>query len=348
MTEKGKRLVFTAPFESAWQEFEVPERPGPFQVIVRTHKSLISAGTELAVASGTHRGFSLPQPGFAGYPHVPGYALVGEIIASSGEAGQLDPGFKVGARVFVKASHASHVVVDARRGALIPLPPRASDHQALLARLASISMVGVRAGRIAPGDRVAVLGLGLIGQLAAQLARACGARPVVGIDRNASRRDAAGQTGVTAIPLAEGDPGSIKNQLRVPGFDVVIEASGNPASLPYALQLVARGGRVVLLGSARGTVEIDPYTFIHKPGIHVIGAHESNAPGQETPQARWTMKRNYELCLDQFIDGTLADAPLVSHIVPVADAGGIHREMYGASGRYLGVVIDWRNSASGA
>ena len=129
-------------------------------------------------------------------------------------------------------------------------------------------------GRSRLGETVVVLGLGLIGQFAAQLARVAGARPVIGVDLFPNRVEIAQAGGICALNPNESDVAQTVNAVTAGRMaEVVIEATGNPAVIPQALELAGDGGRVVLLGSPRGTVEIDPYSAVHHKGVSLIGAH---------------------------------------------------------------------------
>ena len=82
---RARRLLFPAVNRTAWEEFEIPEPPEAHSVVARAICSLVSPGTELAIYTGSHIGYSLPEPPFPLMPHRPGYALVGE-VATMGSA----------------------------------------------------------------------------------------------------------------------------------------------------------------------------------------------------------------------------------------------------------------------
>src|SRR6185503_14112822 len=113
------------------------------------------------------------------------------------------------------------------------------------------------------GDRVAVVGAGLIGQLALQLARLAGGRPTLSVDPIAVRRDLAISCGATVAvdPTAPDADDQLAKRTGGSDFDVVFEATGSPLAFNPALKLVRFQGRMILLGSTRGLVEhFDPYS----------------------------------------------------------------------------------------
>src|SRR5581483_10846544 len=133
-----------------------------------------------------------------------------------------------------------------------PVPADMDMRQAPFSRLAAISMTAVQVSSFQPGDRVLVVGLGTIGNLAAQLFRESGAR-VACLDPSPSRRSIAQRTGLAAAfdPASEGDKlaGVVKALDGLPRL--VIEAVGD-ATIAYQCVRHAsrsRGGEVILLGS---------------------------------------------------------------------------------------------------
>src|SRR5689334_21389080 len=156
---QGKQLWITGPFEVSVREFDLPETPPNGMVIVETDRTLISAGTELAIVMGTHIGFTTGAA-WPRYPMALGYTAVGQVIA----VGPNVTGLTVGDRVLGPTPHASHGVVEASR--LRRLPPDCSAEAALLANLSYIPFLGVRLAKPRLGDGMAVFGQGLIGALA--------------------------------------------------------------------------------------------------------------------------------------------------------------------------------------
>ena len=336
---QGQRVVFTGTRQAAWEAFAVPDRPGPHEVLVRTRWSAVSAGTETAVYAGTHSGFRTPGAAYPRYPFYPGYSATGTVVA----VGDAVRGLAPGQGVFLPGGHSSHLLWDTREPQFAPLPAGLPPDIGAFARLGTISLNGVRLAELSLGVTVAVLGAGLIGQLAAQLARLAGARPVVVVDRLGQRLEAARRCGLReVIDAATHDVLEAgRAQTGGRGFDVVIEATGAPAAIAQALALTAEYGRVVLLGSPRGRVEIDPYTHLHRPGITLVGAHERVTPRAASIHTRWTQQRNLELVLALLARGELAVEPLISHRLPAVRATEIHAALMRAPEDYLGVVLDW-------
>jgi len=332
-----KRLLFPEVGRVEWEDCQLPAEPGPHEIIIQAVCSLISIGTELALYSGTHIGFTLADPPFPMMPHHPGYALVGRVLAVGSQVTNVAPG----QRVLAEASHDEIAVVDNRRTTVIPLPDALNDQESTLIRLAYIALSAVRVAPVRLGESVVVYGLGLVGQFAAQLFRLNGASPVIGIDMIPERLQIASQLGIHTVHAGEQDvPAVVREHCRSNDPDVVIEATGSPAVIPLALDLVTRGGRVVLLGSTRGRVELDVYSLIHRNGVRLLGAHESV---QQLPAhaSRWRKQQTMQQLAAYFAEGRLASAGLITHTFPASQALSIYPALAAHPQAYLGVILDW-------
>jgi 2-desacetyl-2-hydroxyethyl bacteriochlorophyllide A dehydrogenase len=336
-----KRLFFPEVGRVQWETFEIPTDPDPHIVVVQTLCSLISIGTELALYTGSHIGFTLPDPPFPMMPQRPGYALVGRVTAAGRAVEEVRPG----QRVLIEAPHGTAAAVDVRDTTVVPLPDEMSPAEGTLVRMAGISLTAARVAPLQVGDAVVVYGMGLVGLLAAQLFGLNGAQPVIGVDRLGSRLEVARASGIVALNADEVDvPAEVARLTDGRGPDVVVEATGSPAVVPLALDLVARGGRVVLLGSTRGRVEVDLYSHIHRKGVQVIGAHESAHTLDLAPTVRWSKKRNLGLLAGLFVQGRLRSEGLISHTIRPNQLLSIYDLVAQRPQDYLGVLVDWRAS----
>ncbi|WP_320128616.1 zinc-binding alcohol dehydrogenase [uncultured Sphaerochaeta sp.] len=226
------------------------------EVLVKTLFSTISPGTELAWINHMEN-----TPGQ--YPYYPGYSCSGRIE----KIGKEVQDFSIGDRVVANVPHCSYFIEKAEKCTKIPSCIDSLEASAF--RLASISLQGIRKADIQIGDAVAVLGLGAIGNLAAQIAHVAGAGKVVGFDFIESRRENAVSCGIKYCKENGNDPENLN------AFNVVVEATGNPKAVLTALHMAKPLGTVVLLGSTRGLVDgLNVYADIHRKGIQVIGAHE--------------------------------------------------------------------------
>lgn len=298
---RNHAVVFVDRGQARLEERAIPAI-GPSQLLVRTRVSLISPGTE--------RAWFLGMPNTPGtYPQNTGYSNIGTVEAAGSEVA----GVAAGQRVSTAAHHAAYVVVDADKA--VPVPDGLADERAAFFNLTSIALQGVRKARLEIGEPVVVIGAGLIGLLATQLARIGGGLPVISVDRDSQRLKFARAIGADAALIADGDlPGAVMSHTSGDGAAVVIEATGTPQAILTAFGLARFGGRVVLLGSTRGETErVNFYADVHKKGLTVVGAHNSARPMKESAAGWWTERDDQRVALELLAHDRLAVERLITH-----------------------------------
>src|SRR5438105_1920821 len=184
----AQQVVIREAYRVEVREVELPP-PAANQILVATEVSAVSAGTELAVYTGTHQWLKDPSLPDWKFPFKPGYSAAGTVIA----VGRDVPGWQPGDRVSYPGNHASAelLTLGHERGRLWKIPTGCSDEAAALACIARYGLgAAIRAG-LTLSRSAAVLGLGVIGQFALRCLLAAGAHPVIGIDAVRMRRDAA-------------------------------------------------------------------------------------------------------------------------------------------------------------
>ena len=342
---KIERIVFSARGKVEIAEADLDQRLQSGEVLIRTACSMISAGTELAALNGTHSKSGLENPPeWLKYPSVPGYLVCGEVV----DRGAGVTGFKAGDRVVgegqgVWNSHCSYLLMDSSSHKLVPIHPDVTFEEGVFTKMGSIAMTGPRVLHPELGDSIAVMGLGVVGQLASRLSVLAGAGQVVGIDPLAGRREiAAGFKGVKAIPpddpfLAAG----IAQGGRLAGFDHVIEASGHPAAFHHACRITRLKGKIAILSSPHRTMEIRLYDHIHSRGLQILGAHGAVLPQTENVYARWTDGAQRRFFMQLMAEKRLDVLPIISHRVEYSEAPDIYRGLAENPGDYLGVLFYW-------
>jgi 2-desacetyl-2-hydroxyethyl bacteriochlorophyllide A dehydrogenase len=277
----ARALWFVAPRRVEIRPVQLP-RLGPGELLIRTAFTGLSGGTELLAYRGQiDPGLVLDEalPGMGGtfrFPFRYGYSAAGTVEASRGPIAE-------GATVFAFHPHQDRFVagaddvialedLDARTATLFPLVETGLQ-------------VALEAGS-GLGSTVVVLGLGPVGILAAGLIARAGAQ-VVGVDPRADRREAAEAFGVgtrddTSAIASEAAGGG--------GADLVIEASGNPAALATALELLRHEG-TVLVCSWYGTkpVTLDLGGRFHRRRLSIRSTQVSTIPASMA--ARWDRTR---------------------------------------------------------
>jgi 2-desacetyl-2-hydroxyethyl bacteriochlorophyllide A dehydrogenase len=317
-------LTFEEPGQVAIRSERLDNSVGDNQVLVRNRCSLISAGTELAVFTAVHPGLAVPGH-WATFPWCPGYASVGVVEAVGARAAEV-LGVAIGDRVFHESSHATWSVVEAARVQVVP--DDVPDERAVFTKALTIAMTALRSAPVRFGDRIAILGLGVIGNLSAQLAREAGAFTVTAYDRADGRRRLARRCG---IERADDPDGSDCTQQDA---DLVIEATGAAASVAAATRYARPGGRVVLLGSPRTPVTFDAYFSVHLRGLSIVGAHESViGVSQRRADEPFT---NHLLA-----SGRVLVEPLVTHRIAFRDAQVAYEGLQDRRDEFVTVVLEY-------
>ena len=316
--------------ESTRAQFDL----GRDDVLLRNQFTLVSAGTELAKLTGLEQ---------VDYPFVPGNRAIGKVIAAGDDVNDLS----VGDLAFSHVHHVSHTPAAAFR---IRVPEGVNPKEAALVGLAMVGMTAVRVGQVELGDRAAVIGMGLVGNLAAQLLQLAGAE-VIAIDLNAARLAAARDCGIShTINAAQDD---VNNALMAMtqdrGVDVVVEASGAAQAAELAVSLTGHDGEgiVVLLGSPRKGHATDLTPFLNHVhlwrggSVMLRGAHEWRYPRYDSPYQKHSMARNAEIIFRLMLQDKLRTGPLLTHVYKPAAAPEAYAGLQRSPDTHMGVLFDW-------
>lgn len=337
---KRKVLCFSSKEKAVLLDEEISEELKEGEILVENLKTLISPGTELALYSGTHVGFRDPNNLWAKYPHYPGYISISRVI-------KIGDGVKYiteGDMVLSDLNHCSYGKLKSSNPLVIKLPTDSDLDALLFSRMAAISFTAIALAEYTISDRVAVLGLGLVGNLCSQLFKLSGAN-VYGVEINSGRIKMAKEAGIEHIILG-GETKEVKEKLlektKGLGIDVVVEATGIPELVNQALELVKEGGQVILLGSTRGDVSINIYTYIHRKGVTVKGAH-TNVLDHPKIAGRIGGTRSVILKMIDLINtNKLNVKSLITHRVSPEMAIEAYCWLRDKKDETLGVIINWR------
>jgi 2-desacetyl-2-hydroxyethyl bacteriochlorophyllide A dehydrogenase len=330
------QVSFTAPWQVAVGERPMPN-PGPGEALIATRVSLISTGTELTILSG-QAWSPLATPGRA-LPGV-GYSNVGTVVAIG--AG-VDASW-VGRRVATRGVHASHTVCavepisGAWRSGVFAIPEHVSDEDATLFALGVTALHGVKRAALKPDERVAVIGLGLLGQLTVRAAVRLGAGRVYPVARDTARL-AYLPTHAAIEPIAGGLEAA-RTQLGSSGVDAAVDVSGDPTVAAVALSLIRSEGRLVILGSSRGPSTLDLHALCAAPSRTIIGANVASLPARATGEEPWCIAEAARVFFDPAPGGLLSGPSLLTHRFAGADAARAYDHLRGSGGG-MGCLLEW-------
>ncbi len=321
---RGVRLLCYAKQKSTFEWFS-ELGAGVGEVDVETLYTAMNVGTERA------RYFRLPNT-FTEFPYTPSSPGVGRVIRTGRKVTNLRPGDMV-IGLFKNASLQRLTANGLIKIDGIPL------EDAAMIRLGIVAIQGLRMGRVRSGQRVLVMGQGIIGRLATLLARAEGVEEVFCLTRSPDKLRALGES--QGIALADANARQELEEMRA---DVVIEATGDPLAINAAVQAAKEGGRVVLLGSSRGiTKAFDMNGPVMQKGITVIGAHRKNLSSMP-PELGGDYRKEVNQIVQLLREEKLSLSELITHRMPCEDLAESYSRDLLDSPDLCGAIVDWTAS----
>ncbi|PCI65245.1 MAG: dehydrogenase [Gammaproteobacteria bacterium] len=254
-----------------------------------------------------------------------GYSNVGTVI----EVGADVTTFKIGDRVLSNGAHAEFVCVPVNLCAKIP--DSLSDEDAVFTVLGAIALQGIRLSAPTFGESVAVVGLGLVGLMCAQLAKANGCR-VIGFDFDGEKVKLAKQLGIEAVAFTDPED-AIKLSVqfsRGKGVDIalVAAASSNSDPMIMAAKMCRKKGRLTQVGVTELAIPRDimfkkeltlQVSCSYGPGRY-DESYENKGIDYPFDYVRWTEQRNFGAVLDTLAAKNILVSPLISHRYKIKDA----------------------------
>lgn len=320
-----------------------PVRPGA--VLVKTAASLVSSGTERMVVEFAEKslvGKAQARPDLVrqvldkarregilstieatinrlDQPMALGYSSAGTVIEVGQGVEGIQPGDRVACAGGGYAVHAEYVVVP--QNLVVPLPPKVDFESAAFATLGAISLQGFRLGNPQVGCSVAVIGLGLLGLLAASIANAAGC-PVIGFDPDPARLKIARRMGLVSYSRKSAEE-QVRSFTKNKGVDLVLICADTLSNDPVEVagKIARDKGQVVAIGAVG--LELPRKLYYEKELTFQVS--RSYGPGRYDPSyeeggidypygyVRWTENRNIAAFID-LLDGSKIDVrPLITH-----------------------------------
>lgn len=359
-------------------ETRIEELPCPSvgtgQVLIKTRKTLISAGTERMLVEFSKGGLiakARSQPDKVKQvldkiktdgllptleavfnkldePMPLGYCNVGEVI----EVGFGVSEFKPGDRVASNGPHAEIVCIP--KNLCAKIPDEVSDEEATFTVLSAIGLQGIRLVQPTLGEKVTVFGAGLIGLVTIQLLKASGC-DVMAVDLNDARLEMAKNFGAVACNSASGDPiAAASAWTDGTGVDaVIITASAKTDEIVHqAAEMCRKRGRIVLVGvvglNLRRADFYEKELTFQVSCSYGAGRYDENYEqrGNDYPMGyvRWTEQRNFEAVLNTISSGGLKLESLVTDRIKLEDAVAAYSKILSDSST-LGVVLEYPETA---
>lgn len=345
-------------------------------ILVKTHFSLISPGTERGIIELSKKGllqkakerpdyvqkfFMLAKTkGIMAAWQVAKSKLESDIAlgySASGKAIEVGKGveeFKAGDRVAVAGqNYASHAeIIFAPNNLCVKIPENVRDEEAAFVTLGAIAMQGIRRAKLSSGEKVAVIGAGLLGQLAGRILKAYG-HPVIVFDIDSQKIDFAEKNGVDCgVILGKGDyENTIEKFTDGKGIDAVLiyAASKDDSPLKLAVDICREKGRIVQIGNILTNI---PWRDFYKKELdyrascsYGPGRYDQNyeEKGEDYPfgYVRWTEKRNMEEFLRLISDKRLSVNNLISGTFPIEKAEKAYEIVSNPKGLIYGILLSY-------
>ncbi|QHW31413.1 zinc-binding alcohol dehydrogenase [Paenibacillus rhizovicinus] len=335
-----KQVVVTGQNAVELQTFDLNEQVGPDEVLIDTEYTFISAGTELA--NYTAKDANVLKPGnWNSYPWKSGYANVGIVRKTGADVTKA----KVGQRVYTFGKHASAIIAN-QQELLIEVPADISPAIAASSRMAGVAATSIILSEIPHHAWVAVFGLGMVGNLAAQMFQNLGCR-VIGIEPNEHRRQLADRCGLTTT--IGGSNEDVREQIKaITGgklAHITVDAVGHSSVVMQALRSTATFGQIVLLGSPRVPVEgnlTELLSAVHVRWITMRGGLEWCLPVYSELPNVVSLHSKQQLVFDWIREGKLALEPQISHYVHPGRIKEAYDGLLHEPETFTGVVLDWK------
>lgn len=283
-------------------------------------------------------------------PSALGYSASGVVLAVGEGAKGVAPGDRV---AIGGGDYAVHAEVDRVPANLcVRLADNVSFEEGCFACVGSIALHGVRQAGISVGERVAVIGLGLVGQLTALLLRASGCT-VVGIDLDPGLVARGRELGGVDVGLLREEIGDVLPPPAA-GCDAVIVTAASASNDPIELapRLCRDRGRVVIVGDVGLSLSRAPFydreidlrlSRSYGPGRY-DRAYEENGHDYPIGYVRWTEGRNMAAIVDLIANDRLPVASLITTRLSVEEAPGAYERLASEGGSPLGIVIGYETS----
>jgi L-iditol 2-dehydrogenase len=326
-----KAMVLRAPSDLVLDDVALPEVPAGHVLVRITHSGL--CGTDLKIYKG-----AIP----ALYPLIMGHEMVGELL--DGDRVIVDPVLSCGTCFHCRMGQtnlcpaggligretnggfAEYAAVPA--GQVFRLPDSLDIRIAPLIQVATTCLHAQRLASVSLGESVAVIGLGVSGQLHVQIAKARGAGKVIGISRSRFKNDLAKQLGADVV--IESGPSAVAKVLEETdgrGADVVIECTGVMTSIADAIRMARFGGRIQMFGITSATSGALPFYDLYFKELTLINNRAATA-------------QDFPVTIDLVARGVVRLEPLVTHRMALDELGAALEMVEDGAERRLKIILD--------
>jgi threonine dehydrogenase-like Zn-dependent dehydrogenase len=345
MPEKLLRITSVEPQKAIYTEYEDGVL-GANQVRAKVEYAAAKHGTEFTIFRGDSvhaekdydedmQLFALRKDGWK-YGISPGNMWVGRIIETGANVASLSVGMRIasyGGFRMTQTCEAEQALV---------MPESMSWKSAVCYDPLQFALGGVRDGNVRAGDRVAVFGLGAIGQMAVQLCKKAGALKVIACDPIAERRGVALENGADeAVDSGRDDAGYILKKLtNNRGADVILETSGHSLALQAAIRGLAYNGNIAVVGwyhECKGGLDFGQEAHFNQPNL--LFSRACSEPNRDYP--RWDFNRICAESWEMLVNGWFNCENIVQPVVCFNEAAATYMDIFKDPGSSIKLGVSY-------
>ena len=304
-------------------------------LLLRAKVTAVSTGTELRV----FRNIPVDDEGRMMHGGVPwqlpienGYSMAAEVL----EVGRGVAGFAAGDRVFVPEPHKEYAAVPASRA--IKLPDGVSDEEGAFLHITQVAHNTLRSGRPALGENVAVVGQGVVGLSAIAFCNAFGLRSAA-IDLHPGRLEIAREmdAGLAISPTAPDFHEALIDHFGGEGPDLVLEAASVWPAIKTSMDIVRRGGKVVVVARHTDKPTFNPVGHPYlTQRLTLLTPQGTDPDGQ-----RWDYAHCARLTLDLLTEGRMNIGPMITHRFAWHELPEVYGRLDRGELDMVGIVLRW-------
>lgn len=300
---------------------------------------------------GTYKAWKQISSGVGGGIPI-GYSSAGYVVAIGKGVREFDVGDQVACAGAGYASHAELVTVPANL--VVKVPDGVDLVDASFTTIGCVALHALRLAQIQPGEYIAIIGTGLIGLIAVQLAKDVFNAKVIAIDIDSERVDLAQRLGADKGITLSLDGNVVDEVMEFTGgigVDAIIVTAATRSSKPVnlGLELLRDRGKLIVVGDV--PLNINRELMYRKEAT--VAVSRSYGPGRydeiyevkgiDYPigYVRWTLKRNMQSFLEFVKEGKVTLKPLISKIITIDEAPNFYEDLVSGKHKYLGVVISY-------
>lgn len=302
----------------------------PFDCSPAAADEIIGKTIVSVVSTGSETGGYMDYLGLSSFPYVSGYAAVLEVLEAGAESG-----YAPGDLVFAQYPHQLYSRIPARE--VVRVPAGMAPEEAVLSRFPAITMTTMIHTAVKPTEPAAVIGLGIVGLMCAQMLQHCGYE-VYGVDPVESRRETAKKCGISHV-IASAE------ELQKESVGIVFECSGSDRATMSALPCIRKGGELALVGvpwrKTTDTPVQELFRSVFYGYVHVYSGWEWSIPAESGDFQPNSNQHSFATAMRWIREGAIRVDGIYELVRP-QDCDSLYKSLVDRSFEKTCAIYDWR------